>query len=335
MTVPRTKAEDYSSHWVNLASAKLGACARICSDDFFASMHRMLNDEPPVWQEGVFDDHGKWMDGWESRRRRTPGHDWCVVQLARPGAIHGVEIDTRFFTGNYPPEISVEACISEHEIPDEKVNWHEIVRRSPVQGDSFHQYPLDGEGPFSHVRLNMFPDGGLARFRVYGEPRVDWEAVQNDAVDLASALNGAIALSCNDQHYGDIRYLLTPGRGVNMGDGWETRRRREPGNDWVIIALAHAGTIESIDIDTAHFKGNYPESVDIRGARLRAISLESLESQSESWETLLEKSPLSADAEHHFSKVNPIGPITHVRVNIHPDGGLSRVRLFGKIALPA
>ena len=331
---------DFSKRWVNLASAKLGAAAIDCSDEFFAPMERMLHDAPPVFIDGKYDDHGKWMDGWETRRKRIPGHDWCVVQLAKAGVIHGIEIDTTHFTGNYPPAASVEACfVDDRAQPDERSEWRTIVEQTELRGDSQHQFETDDARAYTHIRLNLFPDGGVARLRVYAEPTVDWARIADDErVDLAAALNGAVALCCNDEHFGSIRNLLTPGRGVNMGDGWETRRRREPGNDWAIIALAHAGVIQHIEVDTAHFKGNYPDKCSLQGARLSAdeAAADILPQQSETWAELLPPVKLQADNEHRFEEqVADIGAVTHIRLNIYPDGGVSRLRLFGVVARDA
>ena len=326
---------DFSKRWVNLASAKLGAAAIRCSDEFFAPMERMLHDQPPVFIEGKYDDHGKWMDGWETRRKRVAGHDWCVVKLAKAGVIHGIEIDTTHFTGNYPPAASVEACRIDGGEPDDSTEWHTLIAQTELRGDSEHQFAIDDERAATHVRLNLFPDGGVARLRVYAEPKVDWAQIAaGEQVDLAAALNGAVALCCNDEHFGSIRNLLTPGRGVNMGDGWETRRRREPGNDWVVIALAHPGVIQKIEVDTAHFKGNYPDRCSIQGAALAAAdaSLDDLPKQSEKWGELLPQVKLQADSEHQFeAQIADLGAITHVRLNIYPDGGVSRLRLFGVV----
>ena len=326
--------KDLSKRWVNLASAKLGAAAIRCSDDFFAPMHRMLNDRPPIFIDGKYDDHGKWMDGWESRRKRVKGHDWCVVKLARTGVIRGIEIDTSHFTGNYPPAASVDACRFDGDEPDESAPWSEVIPQTGLQGHIQHQFEIMDPRPHTHVRLNIFPDGGIARFRVYAEPKVDWDRLiaGDELVDLAATLNGAVALSCNDEHYGSIHNLLAPGNSADMSDGWETRRRREPGNDWVIIALAHSGVIRKIEIDTAHYKGNYPDRCSIQGARLPIASLEDLPRQSEQWTELLPRVKLQADHLHRFDrKIVNIGPVTHVRLNIYPDGGIARVRLFASV----
>ncbi len=324
---------DFSRQWVNLASARLGAVAVACSDDFFAPMHRMLKDRSPVWKEGKYDQHGKWMDGWESRRKRGPGHDWCIVRLARPGIIHGIGIDTTYFTGNFAPAASVDACYCEEADPTGSADWVEILARHGLRGDSQQHFGISHAEAFTHVRLHIYPDGGIARLRVYAEPKMDWAALgRKERVDLAAALNGGVALACNDQHYGDIRNLLSPGRGINMGDGWETRRRRGAGHDWVLIALGHPGRIHQIVIDTAHFKGNYPDRCEIRGALLSAPVPEHLSRLSAQWPVLLPLSKLEADQVHCFEQsVADIGVVSHVRMNIFPDGGISRLRLFGTV----
>ena len=324
---------DFERRWVNLASAKLGAGAISCSDDFFAPMARMLKEEAPVFIDGKYDDHGKWMDGWESRRKRQEGHDWCIVKLAKPGVIHGVDIDTTHFTGNYPPAASLDACDFQGDDPGEGADWVELVPRQDLDGDSQHQYAVNNPGIFTHIRLNIYPDGGVARLRVFAQPVVNWDDVgTGELMDIAAALNGGVALACNNEHYGSIRNLLTPGRGVNMGDGWETRRRREPGNDWVVIALAKAGTIRRIEIDTAHFKGNYPDSCSVQGANLDLVNLSSIDSDSSQWQEVLPRSKLQADSQHVFRDgITDVGPVSHIRLNIYPDGGVSRVRIFAEV----
>ncbi len=325
---------NFSRRWVNLASSKLGAKALSCSDEFFAPMERMLNDLPPVFIDGKYDDHGKWMDGWETRRRRKPGHDWCIVKLARPGVIHGIEIDTTYFTGNYPPAASMDACVSGSNDPDENTLWHPLLEKQDLKGDCQHRFSVDNPNPFTHVRVNIYPDGGIARLRVFAEPRVDWETFpKGHLVDLAASLNGGVAMACNNEHYGSVRNILAPGRGVNMGDGWETRRRREPGHDWVVIALARPGMVRRIDVDTAHFKGNYPDTCSVQGTNLDLDHSVSMETQSESWNELLPPVKLQADCEHRFTdEIRETGTVRYVRLNIYPDGGISRLRMFAEIS---
>lgn len=325
---------EFNKRWVNLASAKLGAVTVSCSDDFFAPMARMLKDEPAVFIDDKYDDHGKWMDGWESRRKRVSGNDWCIVKLAKPGVIHGIEIDTTHFTGNYAPAASVEGCSFEGEEPPEKSDWRELISESELKGDAHHQYSVNETDTYTHVRITIYPDGGIARFRIYAEPRVNWDKItKGELVDLAASLNGGVALACNDEHYGSIRNILTPGRGVNMGDGWETRRRRKPGNDWVVVALARPGTVNRIELDTAHFKGNYPDRCSVQGVYLDLINLNAIDAGSRSWKELLPPLKLEADKVHKFSdEVIDIGLVTHVRLNIYPDGGVSRFRVLADIS---
>ena len=320
--------------YTNVADARLGAATLYATDDFFAAKERMLQPTEPEWRAGEHDDHGKWMDGWESRRRRDQGHDYCVVQLAAPSTLAVLEIDTRYFTGNYPPYASVQACRIDGQ-PAADTRWTELLGRSALSGDRRHYFPLQSKDIWTHLKLNIFPDGGVARFRAYGVVYRDWAAAgAGDPIDLVAALNGGMALACSDQHYGSMGHLLLPGRGTSMADGWETRRRREPGHDWVILRLGHRGRIRQVEIDTAHYKGNYPHQVSVH-AGLVAQADADVNADPTSlclyWPLLLEPQYLKADSVHRFeSEVRDLGSVSHVRVNIHPDGGLSRVRLFGQ-----
>ncbi|CAN7328519.1 allantoicase [Trinickia sp. LjRoot230] len=336
MAVPTTdpNAPNFTRRYVNLADARLGAEALEASDDFFAPKARMLNPEPAVFIPGKYDDHGKWMDGWETRRKRTAGHDWCVVKLARAGVVKGVDIDTSHFTGNFPPAASIEAAhVAAGAAPDATTQWTELVAATTLQGNSHHYLDVHDGSACTHIRLNLFPDGGVARLRIYGEPQIDWASADRNAlVDLAAMDNGAYVVAANNQHFGAASNLLMPGRGVNMGDGWETRRRREPGNDWAIVALAHRGTIAKIEVDTAYFKGNYPDRCSLQAASVSGGTDSSLVTQAMFWPTLLAEQKLQMDNQHLFeSELAALGPVTHVRFNIIPDGGVSRLRLWGHI----
>ncbi|PKF49415.1 allantoicase [Enterovibrio nigricans] len=317
---------------VNLASSRLGTQVTYATDDFFADKQRLVDDEPAQWKEGVYDDNGKWMDGWESRRKREEGHDYCVVRLGLPGKIAGVDIDTSHFTGNYPPSASLEGCYCADGEPQEDQVWQELLSSMNLKGDSHHFVDVDCNTPFTHLRFHIYPDGGVARLRVYGQPEIDWTRVSSDQeLDLVAVENGGRALACNDQHFGHMSNLIMPGRGVNMGDGWETARRRVPGNDWVILSLGHTAYVDRIAIDTAYFKGNYPDSVSIQAAYVEGGTDEQIATQSLFWRELLPSQKLSADNIHEFvNQVQTLGAISHVRVNIFPDGGISRVRLFGR-----
>lgn len=322
---------DFARQWVNLAQPRLGARALACSDDFFAPMERMLDPKPAVFIPDKYDDHGKWMDGWESRRKREPGRDWCIVRLGLPGVIKGVDIDTSHFTGNYPPAASLEACLADDN-PGDDTMWTEILSEVLLGPSAHHFHAIDDLRPWSHVRLNIYPDGGVARLRVYGQVQIDWSSWDpTQEVDLAALVNGGRGLACNDQHFGVPENIIAPGKGENMGDGWETRRRREPGHDWAVFALGHRGRISSALIDTAFFKGNYPDRCSLEGIDLGTTNMAPL--AADGWQTLLPEQKLRADSEHSFAgEIADIGPVTHVRLNIFPDGGISRMRLRGTIA---
>jgi allantoicase len=315
------------SRWVQLEQPRLGTRVTYATDDFFGPKERLIEPAEPVFIADKYDDHGKWMDGWESRRKRVAGHDYCVIRLGVPGVIHGFDVDTRFFTGNYPPQISIEACAGEGDAPTD--GWVEILPQTEIGGDAHHYLDVRNDTVFTHVRLHIYPDGGIARLRIFGEIRPDFSGVDG-YIDLAALEHGGRPLACSDQHYGNVHNLLAPGRAANMGDGWETARRRGPGNDWVIIALGRPGVIERAEIDTAHFKGNYPDRVSIEAAMFDSDAAAGNESSA--WQALLLESKLKMDQRHYFDEsLERIGAVSHVRVSIYPDGGLSRVRLFGQV----
>jgi allantoicase len=324
----------FARNAVNLASAGLGAKALSVTDDFFAEVNRMLADKPAVFVEDRYDDNGKWMDGWESRRRRGPGNDHAVVKLAVPGVVRGFDVDTSHFTGNYPPACSIEACNVKGE-PGPGTAWTQILPLTPLGSSAHHFLRSTSESTWSHIRLQIYPDGGVARLRVYGEPWIDHAALNGQIIDLVSALNGGRVIAYSDAHYGAFHRLLAPGRGLDMGDGWETRRRRVPGNDWIIVALGARGIVEAVELDTAHYKGNYPDKASIQAADLGS-AFDTLDdaviAASMFWGELLPPQKLNPDAIHKFDAVAPLGPVTHARVNIFPDGGISRLRLHGKLA---
>ena len=217
---------DRFRRWIQLEQPRLGSRVTYATDEFFAAKERLIDPAEPVFKDGVYDDHGKWMDGWESRRKRVEGHDYCIIRLGVPGVILGFNIDTRHFTGNYPPEASIEVCVSDDDVPEE--GWQEIIPRMNLSGDSQHWLDARDDRVWTHVRLNIFPDGGVARLRIFGEVRANFGDVEG-YVDLAAVENGGRAIACSDEHYGSMHNLNAPGRGINMGDGWETARRRGPG----------------------------------------------------------------------------------------------------------
>lgn len=324
---------------LNLASEKTGAIALVCTDDFFAEKENLIKQGRGIFIPDKYTDRGKWMDGWESRRKRTEGYDWCIVQLGVPGIIKGVDIDTNHFLGNHPPFASVDGCNmagnpDADKLKSSNVKWTEVLQKSALKPGSQNFFELDSKEVYTHIRLNIFPDGGVARLKVYGEPSKEWKKVKpDDFVDLASALNGAVAILCNDMFFSHMGNLLMPGRGADMGDGWETKRNRTPGNrDWVIVRLAHPGIINKILVDTCHFKGNYPDACLIEGCRISINDEGNITSEKNRWSEILPKQKLKADCEHFFEKEITTNEIfSHIRLFIYPDGGISRIKLFGTI----
>src|SRR5688572_14382103 len=337
----QTMAADHSTApftaLADLASARVGGRAIAANDDFFASKSNLVRPGPAVFVPGKFTSRGKWMDGWESRRRRTPGNDWCVVALGMRGVVRGVNVDTSHFSGNQPSHCSIDALDdragpSKDACGAEGGPWTPILARSALTGNSNNFFPIADERPWTHLRLNIFPDGGVARLRVYGDAAVDWNRLRRDkrVVDLASILNGGLVLGASDMHFGARDNLIMPGRAANMGDGWETRRRRGPGHDWAIVKLGAPGNITRVEIDTNHFKGNYPDSASIEGCLAPGAALGDLGSAS--WQELLPQTRLEAHHRHLFSReLRPAGPLSHVRLNIFPDGGISRLRIYGVV----
>ncbi|NBB14368.1 allantoicase [Caulobacter sp. SLTY] len=319
---------------IDLAQPRLGGAVVFATDDFFADKSRMIDPAEPVFIPGKYDENGKWMDGWESRRKRVPGHDWAIVKLGARGEIAGFEIDTRNFTGNYPPRASIEACQSDADIPADNTAWTTLVPVTDLNGNDRRFLVAQTPGVWTHVRLSIYPDGGVARLRVFGTVHKDWSKVSPDEVlDLLAMENGGRGLIANDEHFGRVENLTAPGRGKDMGDGWETRRRREPGHDWAVLALGHAGTIEEVIVDTAHFKGNYPDRCSIQASAEAHGTAEEIAKSAETWPVLLEEVKLSMNRIHVFrEELKALGPVRYVRLNIYPDGGISRLRLKGRKA---
>ena len=312
---------------INLASARLGAEAVACSDEFFAAMSRLIDDAEPVYYSDRFDDHGQWMDGWETRRRRSEGFDWCVVRLAAPGRLLRFELDTRYFTGNYPPGAALDAAAGETCPAPDSDEWTPLTEYLSIEGDAQRTAECaDRSTVYRWVRLRIYPDGGLARLRVIGRPVV--ERREGGRVELSALLNGGHVAAVSDAHYGNPEVVLTAGRGINMGDGWETARRRVPGNEWMIIGLGVPGVLEEIEIDTAHFKGNFPAAVSVQAANLPELDGDALVAQAMFWPEILAAQPIEADRIHRFP-VDTDTAVTHIKVNCHPDGGVSRIRAFG------
>ena len=324
---------------IDLASEKLGGAVLYANDDFFAPKENLLKSVAAIWIEGKYTDLGKWMDGWETRRRRSPRldetFDWCVIRLGMAGEIKGVVVDTAFFRGNYPSHCSLEAATVDDQ-PDigqllsAETHWKEILPLSELKGDSQNKFEVTETGRVTHLRLKIYPDGGVARLRVHGNVLPDWDALKkrNSEIDLAAAENGGDVPLASDMFFGHRHNLIMPGLAQDMSDGWESQRRRGPGHDWCIVKLGAKGTIKRVEIDTSHFKGNYPESCSLEGGVSTGGDLNTIE-----WRELLPMSKLQAHTRHTFAdEIVDLGNINYVRFNIFPDGGVSRLRLFGRIA---
>lgn len=315
--------------WIDLAAARLGAQALECSDDFFAEMENLLKPAAPVFIDDKFTDRGKWMDGWESRRKRVVGHDWCVIKLGAKGIIHGLNVCTRHFAGNAPQKVSIEGCVSAT-APASDAKWVNVLTTSDVKPDSDNFFDIETNEAFTHIRLNIFPDGGVARLRVYGEPVIDWNwFLPGEPVDLAYVKNGGRPIECTDMFFSNMENLIMPNRGKDMGDGWETKRRRGGReSDWIIVQLGAKGSIAKVVIDTAHFKGNFPDTFALDACVIEAGQQPDDSTQ---WTNVIGRQKLTADAEHFYKDEVKTGEqaFTHVRLSIFPDGGVSRLRVFG------
>ena len=327
-------------HLVDLASSRLGGVVVAANDDFFAPKETLLKPETPVFIPDKYTDRGKWMDGWETRRRRTPGHDWALVRLGLAGIVRTVVVNTAFFRGNYPSHCSIDACVApggadESQLTSDATIWRPVLDRSELRGDAENTFTIDDRRRYTHLRLNIYPDGGVARLRVFGEAVPDWRALLAGGaeIDLASVAHGAHVVDSSDRFFGEPRNMLMPYRAANMGDGWETRRRRGPGYDWTIVRLGTEGEIRRVEVDTAYFKGNYPESCSIESAVVDetegGVSADAAVAVAD-WVGVLERTKLEPDHVHVFQRELAATAIaTHVRINIFPDGGVSRFRVFG------
>ena len=329
---------------VDLAAEGLGGRAVDASDEFFAAAQSLVKPGRAVFIEGKYTDRGKWMDGWESRRKREPGHDWCILALGVPGRVLGFDVDTQHFVGNAPSFVSIDGLRARPDAPlEELVRSHgaELLRQAAVRPDAQNLFAAIAGEPVTHVRLRIFPDGGVARFRVFGEVKPAWDEgpfddetrarVAAGSVDLAAVKNGGRALACSDAFFGPMNNLLLPGRSENMSSGWETRRKRGPGHDWIIVRFGARGLASCVEVDTRHFIGNFPDrcAIDWIDASPSTPITDLVESTG--WAPLVRETKLRAHARHFFDEVlaRPLSPATHLRVNIFPDGGISRLRAWG------
>jgi allantoicase len=324
---------------IDLASERLGGAVLAANDEFFAPKEGLLKPGAAEWREGAYTERGKWMDGWETRRRRSPGEDWAIIRLGAPGTVRGVVIDTSFFTGNFPESASLDVCEVEGAPPpaaftDGSIAWLPLLPRTPLAGDTRNPFAIErSPRRVTHLRLTIHPDGGVARLRVHGDVVASEEVLApGELHDLAAMEHGGYVVECSDMWYGHRQNLILPGRSTHMGDGWETKRRRGPGHEWTIVRLAHRGVIERVELDTDHYKGNAPDSCMLECCFAPDASTGDLTDASLEWIEIVPKSKLQPHARHHFApSVSP--PATHVRLSIYPDGGVARLRLMGRRAL--
>jgi len=313
------------------------------SDEFFAAKENLIKPDAPVFVPGTFDAKGQVYDGWETRRRRGPGgtlpdptvRDWVIVRLGVPAVVRSIVVDTAFFIGNYPQACSADArSVSGYPAAEELTDasgagsWDEIVPRALLTGDSRHAFKVHSGRRFTHVRLNIFPDGGVARLHVHGEVVPDPALLEGLTADLAALENGADVVARSDQFYSSPRNVISPGLSRVMGEGWETRRRRKPGYEWLVVRLAGRGVIRLAEIDTSWYRGNQPESASLQVIDASSAAPGSLADEA-GWRDLLPRVRLLPDTPHRFRVDGP--PATHVRLNIYPDGGVARLRLYGSL----
>jgi allantoicase len=298
---------------IDLISERVGGRVVAFNDEFFAPAVNLISAHAPVANDD-YTDRGKWMDGWETRRRREPGHDWVIVALGIPGRIRSVTVDTSYFTGNYPEHFSLDATGDD----DPEGEWVEIIPKTELRGASVAEFSVDDPHRVVMVRLNIYPDGGVARLRVEGEaiPAIDLVCPEGE-IDLASASVGGEAVDASDLHYSPPSNVVRPVPSIGMWDGWETKRRRDDGNDWVTLRLGMRGAVQRLVVDTSHFKGNAPGWVSV-----------DLSDDGSSWARVVERVPV---APHEMNTVDMDGSAgRYLRLSIHPDGGLARLRVLGR-----
>jgi allantoicase len=306
----------------DLAARVFGGSVVWANDESFADRQNLILPGPATFDPASFGHRGKVYDGWETRRRREPGNDAAIVRLGVPGVVRGVVVDTAWFTGNYPPEASIEAAsVPGYPSPEELLHaaWEPLVPRSRIAGDTENVFAVSSPTRWTHVRLSIYPDGGVARLRVHGEPRPDPALSCDGLLDLAAADRGGRVVDCSDMFYGSPGKLIAPGLATHMGDGWETERRRDDGNDWVVVALGTPGRVRLAELDTSYFLHNAPGWASLRGR----------DSASSEWIDLLPRTRLQPDTRHRF-RIEAASPVTEVRLDIYPDGGMARLRLFGE-----
>ncbi len=317
----------------DLASRLLGGSVVFATDELFADKENLIKPGAPEFAPHAFGNKGKVYDGWETRRRRDDGHDHAIIRLGAPGVVRGVVVDTAFFRGNYPPQVSVEAARAEgYPSPGElaAMGWHTLVPVCDAAGDCANYYPVNDERCWTHLRLSIYPDGGVARFRAHGEVVPNPEFLAG-TIDLAAAENGGVVAGCSDAFYASAANLLLPGPAAGMAQGWENARRRGPGNDWVEVRLAGPGRLRYAEIDTSWFIGNAPgwarlTAADTPAARGGAAGAGPPEA---AWWEAVPRTRLQPDTRHRFPLPGRVA--SHVRLDVYPDGGVARLRVLGEL----
>lgn len=334
------------AHLTDLADRRLGAGVVAANDEFFAERENLLKPERAEFDPERFGHKGKIMDGWETRRRRGTGaerphpadedHDWALIRLGAPGVIRGIVVDTAHFRGNYPRAVSVEGVSlpgspSPGELLADGVKWTVLVPRTPIGGHAANGFTVDAERRFTHLRVGQHPDGGIARLRVYGEvaPDPGWLGVLG-TFDVLALENGGRVEDASDRFYSPAANTIRPGRSRKMDDGWETRRRRDKGHDWIRYRLAEQAEIRAVEIDTAYLKGNAAgwAALSVRDAGPSDSGAPG--DGTGEWTEILPRTRLQPDTNHRFVLPEPV-VATQVRIDIYPDGGISRLRLFGSL----
>ena len=323
------------NYYINLTSNVLGTKVLYCSDDFFADATRMLKPSPPVFIADKYDNNGKWMDGWESRRRRDGGNDFCFLKLGNKSIVKGFNINTMHFSGNHAPAISILGCSIEDDkniVTNKRINWLSLLDKTKLIEDSNNFFDATDNKEVTHLKITIYPDGGIARLITYGNICFDDSLYKKTSVNVIAITTGAKVIYVNNEHFGKLANILSEHKPLSMADGWETRRRRTSGNDFAIIEFAKPATIRKIIVDTSFFKGNYPDSFVISAQYIKNLDYKVINLQSNFWHKLASQHKLSANCVHTIKVDNTYKNqvFTHVRFDIFPDGGVARLKLMGR-----
>ncbi len=280
---------------------------------------------------GTYDQRGEVVDGWETRRHAGPDGDWAIVRLGAPGRLRAVDVDTRFFTGNHPSGCRIDACVLGllDDPTDPRARWRTVVESTALEPDSHNLFGIDDSHRYTHVRLVLESDGGVARLRVYGDVVPDPDSWADVTVEVSGVEQGGRVEWSSDDFYSNAWSLIAPNRPRNMGDGWEARRRRDVGpdsHDAVMISFAGGTDLRRLEIDTSYFVFNATPEVSVLGSRTQP-------DDENGWALVtfdvpvLPRTAIAADARQTFT-VNSTG-ITALRLQAYPDGGIARLRAFG------